>query len=235
MQIFADTANINEIQEFISWGVVDGCTTNPIICVKSGITDLEGHMAKILKMVDGPVSIEVTTNDQQEMLEQAMMFATWGENVVVKLPMNVAGLKTCKILTERGIKTNVTACMSSKQAILAAKAGATYVSLFWARIEDMGYDAAAIVKETRDILDIHKMKAQIIVGSFRSISHITSAMKTGAHVLTIPSDLLKQMPWNPRTESTINEFLTQWNEFHKDNDPLATKVLQSKNGELVRK
>ena len=235
MEIFADTANLNELQEFNSWGVIDGCTTNPIICVKSGITDFEGHMKKILAMIDGPVSIEVTTNDLDEMLMQAHMFATWGDNVVVKLPMNIPGLKATKVLSEEGIKTNVTACMSTKQAILAAKAGATYVSIFWARIEDMGYDASIVVKDTREILDKHRMQSKIIIGSFRSMSHIITAMKTGAHVLTIPSDLLKNMHWNPRTESTINEFLDQWNGFHKDNDPMAKKILVSQDGELVRK
>lgn len=221
MKFFADTANIVEIEEFQSWGVIDGCTTNPIICVKSGVTDVEGHMEKILSLKTGPVSIEVTTNDLDEMLDQARMFSSWGDDVVVKLPMNVNGLKACRVLTQEGIKTNVTACMSTKQAILAAKAGATYVSIFWARIEDMGYDAGTVVRETREILDTHGMSSQIIIGSFRSMSHIIGAMKTGAHVLTIPSDLLRQMHWNPRTESTITEFLDQWNAFHKGNDPLS--------------
>jgi len=190
-------------------------------------------MKKILDLGTGPVSIEVTSNDLDEMLSQARMFATWGKDVVVKLPMNINGLKACKILTQEDIKTNVTACMSTKQAILAAKAGATYVSIFWARIEDMGYDASTVVRETREILDTHNMGSKIIVGSFRSMSHIITAMKTGAHVLTIPSDLLKQMHWNPRTESTINEFLDQWNSFHKDNDPV--KRLSSEEGKLIRK
>jgi transaldolase len=221
MEIFADTTNIAEIKEFSTWGIINGCTTNPLICVRNGITDFEEHMKRILALKTGPVSIEVTTNDLDEMLRQAQLFVSWGDDVVVKLPMSVNGLKATKILTEQNIKTNVTACMSSKQAVLAAKAGATYVSIFWARIEDMGYDAGTVVKETREILDIHGMSSKIIVGSFRSMSHITAAMKTGAQVLTIPSDLLKQMPWNPRTESTINEFLQQWNEFHKEGDPLA--------------
>jgi transaldolase len=242
MKIFADTANIDEIKEFASWGVIDGCTTNPMICVKSGVKDLEGHMRQILALGTGHVSIEVTSNDLDEMLEQARWFATWDENVVVKLPMNVNGLKACKILTEEGVKTNVTACMSTKQAILAAKAGATYVSIFWARIEDMGYDAATTVRDTREIFDTHGMSSQIIIGSFRSISHVLTAMKTGAHVLTIPSDLLRQMPWNPRTESTINEFLDQWSKFHGGEDPVTNAMrsqaappkMRSKDGKLVR-
>ena len=250
MKIFADTANIDEIKEFHEWGVIDGVTTNPLIIVKSGVKDLETHMKKILALDTGHVSIEVTSNELDEMLAQARWFASWDKDAVIKLPMNVNGLKACKTLTAEGIKTNVTACMSTKQAILAAKAGATYVSIFWARIEDMGYDASTVVKETREILDTHDMDSQIIIGSFRSMSHIITAMKTGAHVLTIPTELLKQMPWNPRTESTINEFLTQWNAFHGGEDPLTNAVnlkatippqapssapkMRSKGGKLVR-
>ncbi len=228
MEIFADTADINDLKEFSSWGVIDGCTTNPIICVKSGVKDFEGHMRQILALVPGPVSVEVTTNDLDEMLAQARIFASWGKNVVVKLPMNVSGLKATHALSRDGIKTNVTACMSVKQAIIAAKAGATYASIFWARIEDMGYDAGTVVRETREILGTHGMACKIIVGSFRSVSHVTQAMRTGAHVLTIPSDLLRQLPWNPRTESTINEFLEQWRGFHKEDDPLHPDRLGKK-------
>jgi len=234
MEIFADTANLAELEEFSSWGVIDGCTTNPIICVKAGITDLRGHMNQILRLIPGPVSIEVTTNDLDKMLAQARLFASWGKNAVIKLPMNINGLKACNVLTQEGIKTNVTACMSTKQAILAAKAGATYVSIFWARIEDMGYDASTVVKDTREILDTHGMKSKIIIGSFRSMSHIITAMKTGAHVLTIPTDLLKQMHWNPRTEATINEFLTQWDTFHKGVDPIDAMLEEATTEPLAK-
>jgi transaldolase len=211
MKIFADTANIDELKEFKSWGVIDGCTTNPLICVKNGVTDFESHMKSILTIMEKkPVSIEVTTNDPKEMLEQTRTFATWGENVVVKLPMNIAGLKTTKIAADESIKVNVTACMDMNQAVLAAKAGATYVSLFWGRIEDMGYDAAKVSEDTRNVFDKHNMKSEIILGSLRSVGDVTRASKTGAHILTIPSDVLKKLQYNPRTESTINEFLTEW-------------------------
>lgn len=213
MKIFADTADLEELKEVLSLGVADGCTTNPTIMMKAGNKDYMAQMKDILRMVPGDVSLEVTTNDTDEMVKQAKELAKLGKNVVVKIPMNLNGLKAVNILKQEGIKTNVTACMSTKQAVLAAKAGATYVSLFWARIEDMGYDAEELVTETADIFRLHKMDAQIIIGSFRQGSHINRAMRTGAHVLTIPTKILLHMAWNPRTDSTIDEFLENWKQF----------------------
>lgn len=215
MEIFADTADLNELKELISLGVVDGCTTNPTILVKAGNKDYTTQIKQILELVKGPVSIEVITNDTEEMIKQAREFASWGKNVVVKIPMNINGLKAVAVLSKENIKTNVTACMSTKQAVIAAKAGATYVSLFWARISDMGYDAKRTVEDTVKIFEMHKFKTKIILGSFRQISHINDALMTGAHVLTIPTKLLVEMAWNPRTDSTINEFLEQWKDFQK--------------------
>ncbi|MBU0758266.1 MAG: fructose-6-phosphate aldolase [Nanoarchaeota archaeon] len=216
MKIFADTANLDELNELLSWGVIDGCTTNPAIVSKEKGIDFETRMKEIIGLVDGPVSIEVTSNDLDEMLKQSREFARWGKNVNVKIPMGITGLKAVNILKKEGISTNVTACMSMKQAVLAAKAGATFVSLFWARIEDMGYNAEQVVTETVDIFDLHDFEAEIILGSFRQVSHINRAMMTGAHVLTIPTKIMMSLPWNPRTESTINEFLESWDTFEKD-------------------
>lgn len=215
MEIFADTADLNELKELISLGVVDGCTTNPSILVKAGNKDYTTQLKQILKLVEGPVSIEVMTNDTEEMIKQAREFAKWGKNVVVKIPMNINGLKAVAVLSKEGIKTNVTACMSTKQAVIAAKAGATYVSLFWARISDMGHDAKKTVEDTVKIFETHNFKTKIILGSFRQISHINDALMTGAHVLTIPTKLIIEMAWHPRTDSTINEFLEQWKDFQK--------------------
>src|SRR3989344_2643636 len=215
MKIFADTANLKELKELDSMGVIDGCTTNPLIMIKEGNQDHEAQMKAILQLIKGPVSLEVTTNDLDKMIQQGRALAKLGSNVVVKLPMNITGLKAVKVLTAEGIKTNVTACMSTKQAILAAKAGATYVSLFWARIEDLGVSAQHIVKETADILRMHNMPTKIIIGSFRQISHINQALGTGAHVLTIPPQFLYEMSYHPRTESTIQEFLDKWEAFKK--------------------
>ncbi|MBS3112371.1 fructose-6-phosphate aldolase [Candidatus Woesearchaeota archaeon] len=215
MEIFADTADLGELNELISLGVVDGCTTNPIIMAKAGNKNANSQMQQILKLIDGPVSLEVTTNDLELMLSQARNYAKMGNNVVVKLPMNIEGLKAVAILSKENIKTNVTACMSTKQAVIAAKAGATYVSLFWARIADMGYDAKKIVTETAEIFRLHNFRSKIIIGSFRQVSQINDALLTGAHVLTIPTNLLNEMVWNPRTESTIQEFIDKWDNFQK--------------------
>jgi len=154
MEFFADTANMEELKEMISWGVVDGCTTNPKIILREKGCNFETRMKEILSTLNGkPVSIEVTTNDTQEMIEEARKYNTWRGNVVVKIPMTENGLKAVKILGAEGIKTNVTAIMNKNQAVMAAKAGATYVSIFWGRIEDMGYDAQQVVRETVEVLE----------------------------------------------------------------------------------
>jgi len=214
MEIFIDTAIVSEIREAQSWGVVDGCTTNPKLIAMANV-DFEKTMKEILQEVHGPVSIEVTTNNLDEMIKEAEHYNKWGSNVVIKIPMSIDGLKAVKMLTERGIKTNVTAVMSMKQAVLAAKAGATYVSLFWGRIEDMGYDAEQVIRETVEIYNTHQFKAKIILGSFRQNSQVMRALRTGAHVLTLTFPLIKEMAWNPRTESTINEFLQFWDDYKK--------------------
>lgn len=214
MEIFIDTAIVSEIREAQSWGVVDGCTTNPKLIALANV-DFEATMKEILQEVHGPVSIEVTTNDFEEMVKEAEHYNRWGSNVVIKIPMSIDGLKAVKVLTEKGIKTNVTAVMSMKQAVLAAKAGATYVSLFWGRIEDMGYDAEQITRDTMAIYNTHGIKSKIILGSFRQNSQVMRALRTGANVLTLTFPLIKEMAWNPRTDTTINEFLQFWGEYKK--------------------
>jgi len=225
MEIFIDTANIEEIKEAISWGVIDGCTTNPKIVSKENVP-FEARMKEILAIVDGPVSIEVTTNDTNEMVVEAETYNKWAPNVVIKIPMTIEGLKAVNILSRKGIKTNVTAAMSMKQAVLAAKSGATYVSLFWGRIEDMGYDAEKVVGDTVQVFEKYKFKCKIIIGSLRQVSHISRAIRTGVHVLTIPPAVLKQIPTNPRTESTIVEFLLFWEEYKKRQNKYLFKKIK---------
>ena len=214
MEIFADTASLDELKELLSWGIISGCTTNPKICAKEGV-EFKTRMKDILHLVNGPVSIEVTTNDYDLMLKEAKEYSSWGKNAVVKVPMNANGLKAVKILKEMGIKTNVTACMSTKQAILPALAGADYVSIFWARIEDMGYNAQAVAEETVKVFKDSNVKSKIILGSFRQVSHINRAMLTGTHILTIPPQIIKEMVTNPKTTETIQEFLDNWESFKK--------------------
>ncbi|MBS1266139.1 MAG: putative transaldolase [Candidatus Woesearchaeota archaeon] len=214
MQIFIDTANLREIIKANQRGIVDGCTTNPMLVAKENVPFKE-RMREILKVVQGDVSIEVTTNDPEEMVKEATKYANWGENVAIKIPMGMAGLKATKTLTDKGIKTNVTACMTMHQAVLAAKSGATYVSLFWGRIEDLGFDAQRVMEDTVKAFEKHKFDSKIIVGSIRQMSHINRAIQSGAHILTIPPALLDKMAFHPRTESTIKEFLDTWEEYQR--------------------
>jgi transaldolase len=215
MQFFADTANIDELKELISLGIIEGCTTNPTICLKEIGCDFKTQMKKIIDLVDGDVSIEVTSNQYEDMVKQARVFSSWGKNVVIKIPMIREGLKAVSTLSKEGIHTNVTACMATQQAILAAKAGAKYASFFWARIEDMGYSAKDTVSSTAELFRYHDIPTKIIVGSLRQISQINDALQTGADVLTITPQLLYAMIYHPRTESTIAEFLENWKKFNE--------------------
>jgi len=217
MQIFIDSANLDEIKEAISWGIVDGCTTNPKI-VATENANFEKRMKDILRLVNGPVSIEVTTNDTEEMLKEAEEFSKWGDNVVVKFPMSINGLKATKIMSEKGIRINVTACMSLNQSVMAAKAGATYVSVFWARIGDMGYDPFTVVSDSSKLFKESGFKARIIVGSIRHLMHINQAMIAGADIVTIPYPFLRTMTMNPQTDKTIDEFLKFWDEYNKSKE-----------------
>lgn len=213
MKIFIDTANLEKIKEISSWGIVEGCTTNPKIISKEEDANFEERIKKILEIVDGPVSVEVTTNDPEKMIEEAEKYNKWGENVVVKIPMGPSGLKAVKILSEKGIKTNVTACMSMSQAVLAAKAGATYASLFMGRICDMGYDAKEVIRETVEVFEEFDYDTKIIIGSIRRVRDINNAALAGAHIVTIPPKFFPKMASNPKTEETIQEFLEFWDEF----------------------
>lgn len=175
--------------------------------------DFESNTKEILKLVNGPVSIEVTTNDLNEMLNEGRKYASWGNNAVVKVPMGTAGLKAVKIFREEGIKTNVTACMSVGQAILAAKSGADYASLFYSRIGDMGYNPTRVVEDTVRMFQVSNVKTKIIVGSIRHLMQVIEAGLAGAHVLTIPPQFLHLMAKNPKTDESINEFLEAWKGF----------------------
>lgn len=214
MEIFIDTANLDAIVWANQRGIVDGCTTNPMLIAKEN-TDFKTRMMQIIKVVHGPVSIEVTTNDPDKMVTEGEEYAKWGDNVAIKIPMGMDGLKAVKVLSKKGIMTNVTACMTMQQAVLAAKSGATYVSLFWGRIEDMGFDAQRVTEDTVKAFERHKFNAKIIVASIRQMSHVNRAIQTGAHVLTIPPPLLEKMAYHPRTESTIQEFLDSWEEYKR--------------------
>jgi len=209
MKIFADTSKVDEIREFASWGAVDGVTTNPKIIASDG-NELEPTIKEICRMQPGPVSVEVTTNDYGEMVEEGQRYSTWAKNIVIKAPIIPNGLKAIKTLSAKGIKTNATCGMSYNQALLAAKAGATYVSLFYGRIGDLGFDPYVVIKDTADTFRMWGCKSEIISGSIRSLLDVNRSVQAGAHIVTVPPKFLRQMVENPQTARTVDEFLEAW-------------------------
>jgi transaldolase len=211
MQIFVDSADLAEIEHWLRQGVVDGVTTNPSIMLKDGVRDVEARARQLCQLVnDRPVSIEVTTNDPKEMLEQARICAQWARNVVIKIPVITENGQSClevvKTLTREDIAVNCTALLSFNQAILAAKAGATYVSLFAGRIADEGGDAGLVVSNVREWLDKWTYHSRIIVGSIRSAIDVQNAALAGAHVVTVPPQFLAKMIDHRYTRETVRQF-----------------------------
>jgi transaldolase len=207
-KLFIDTGNLDQIEEIQKLGILDGCTTNPKILSKEEDLEFESHMKDILELVDGPVSIEVTSNDFDQMVSQARRFDNWGENVVVKLPMNKEGLKATSIVSNEGIDVNLTACMSPDQVLLAAKAGATYASIFMGRVGDMGYDAEVVIENASNLIEGYE--TEIIIGSVRKAYDIQRAFLSGAQIVTVPPQYFEKLINNPRTDSSIDEFLEFW-------------------------
>jgi len=217
MEIFLDTANIDEISEILEWGVFTGVTTNQKIFLKEKGCNFEEQSKKILKMVEPhPVSLE-GPNNLDELIQTAKEYSTWGKNVVIKVPMlaDGSGLKAVKILEGQGIKCNVTAMMSINQAFLAISAGASYASLFFNRIRDSGSDPIHVVRESRAIIDNGGFKTKLIVGSIRKPEDVIEIISGNPHIITIPYKILKQMPFHERTVSTLEEFDRAWEEFKK--------------------
>jgi transaldolase len=211
MQIFLDTANVKEIRRWLDEGLVDGVTTNPTVMLNDGVYDLERGAKEIAELVfPRPVSVEVTTNDHDEMLPQARSFAAWAENIVVKIPVinefGVPSLRVVRILKNEGIHINVTACLSYGQAIMAAKAGPTYVSIFAGRVSDEGNDAPRIVRATADWLSRWGYDAKIIVGSIRRVYDIQEASEAGAHIITVPPQFLPKLLDHKYSRDTVRGF-----------------------------
>jgi transaldolase len=210
--LFLDSSDAAEAREIFSWGIVSGITTNPLILSReAGGQDLEPRIREVIKASRGSVSVELVHETETEMLAEAATYHSWDpERVCIKVPFSETGLKVLHQLAKRGVSTNMTCMMNFNQAYLAALAGATYVSLFSGRIRDMGYDARPIVRETRAILDRESLASQIIIGSIRHLMDVNEALQDGAHIVTVPPPILRKMLWNPRTESTIEEFNTAW-------------------------
>lgn len=211
MQIFVDSANEREILHWLRQGVVDGVTTNPSIMFKDGMHDVEAGARRLCSLLDErPLSVEVTSNDHQEMLSQARTFATWGRNIVVKIPIvNEFGESSLGVINElsnEGVRINATAILSFNQAILATKAGATYVSIFAGRIADEGNDPAEAIRNVRRWLDEWDYTAKIIVGSVRSVMDIQNAALAGAHIITVPPQFFAKMVDHKYTRDTVRQF-----------------------------
>ena len=214
MKIFLDTANIDEIILANDMGVICGVTTNPSLIAKEG-RDFKQVIKEITSIVDGPISAEVISLKSNEMVEEAMELVKIHPNVVIKIPMTIEGLKAVKILSGKNIKTNVTLIFSTSQALLAAKAGASYVSPFIGRIDDIGSNGIEIIKEIADVFKVHNIDTEIIAASIRSPLHSVEAALAGAHIATIPYNVLIQMTKNPLTDIGIEKFLKDWNESKK--------------------
>ncbi len=209
MKFFIDTADINEIKLAMEMGLIDGVTTNPTLVSKTGRPFLE--VAKeIVETVPGPVSLEVVSLDTQGMVDEARQLAKFGDNVVIKIPMTTEGLKAVKILSAEGIKTNVTLVFSPLQALLAAKAGATYVSPFVGRLDDIGHDGMELISQVVQIYENYGFETEIIVASVRHPQHVLQAALIGAHIATIPFKVIKQLAKHPLTDIGIERFLEDW-------------------------
>lgn len=215
MKIFLDTANIDAIEKYNELGIVDGITTNPTLLSKEKGNPIE-IMKKIVKVVNGPVSLEVIATSFDEIMEQSLKLAKYGENVVVKIPMSIDGLKAVNALSKKNIKTNVTLIFSATQALLAAKSGATYVSPFIGRLDDIGSEGLNLVSEIVQIFASYDISTQTLVASIRHPLHVIETAKMGADVVTLPPDILDKMMRHPLTDKGLDLFLTDWKKLEKD-------------------
>ena len=209
MKFFIDTANTADIREANDLGVICGVTTNPSLIAKEGRV-FEEVVKEITEIVDGPISAEVISLEADKMVEEAIPLSKIHKNIVIKLPMCAEGLKACKKLTEMGIKTNVTLIFSAAQALLAANAGATYVSPFLGRLDDVGSRGMDLIEEIADIFSIQGIKTEIIAASIRNPIHVTEAARAGCDIATIPMSVIKQMIKHPLTDIGIERFLKDW-------------------------
>ena len=222
-KIFLDTASLSEIKEFVSWGIADGVTTNQKIFLAEGGVDFRQRVLDICNLVDGPVSVETTKSSVEDLVKEAKEYASWHKNVVVKVAMygDGKGLEVVSKLTKSGIKTNMTVMMTYNQLVLAAKAGATYVSLFFNRAKEAGENPVQIIKDYVATAKEYDLKGRLIVGSIRTPDDVAQSIAAGAHIMTIPSKILKQMPFSKRSEETIAEFDKAWQDFLAMKKPSA--------------
>lgn len=209
MRFFIDTANVNEIREVNEWGVLAGVTTNPSLVAKEG-RDFEETLKEIIDIIDGPISAEVISLEADGMIEEGEKLSSLSKNIVIKVPMTVEGLKAVKYFTKKKIKTNVTLVFSATQALLAARAGATYVSPFLGRLDDISHDGLQLISDISDIFAVHDIDTEIIAASVRHPIHVVECAKLGADIATIPYATFKQMVKHPLTDHGIERFLADW-------------------------
>ncbi len=209
MKFFIDTANIDEIREANSWGVIDGVTTNPSLIAKEG-RDFVEVIKEITSIVDGPISAEVVSEDSEGMIKEARPLSKLHKNIVIKIPMTVEGMKAVKVLSAEGIKTNVTLVFSPVQALIAAKAGATYVSPFVGRLDDISHYGMDLVQNILEIFDNYGYSTEIIAASIRHPIHVLESALAGCHIATIPFSILKKLFNHPLTDKGIEKFLSDW-------------------------
>lgn len=211
MRLFIDTANVNEIKEANDMGVICGVTTNPSLIAKEG-RDFKEVIKEIVSIVDGPISGEVISSDAEGMIREGREIAKIHKNMVVKIPITEEGLKAVNALSKEGIKTNVTLIFSAGQALLAARAGAAYVSPFLGRLDDISTNSMELIETIVDIFNIHDIDTQIIAASIRNPLHVVAAARAGAHIATVPYKVIKQMLKHPLTDNGIEKFMKDWNE-----------------------
>jgi transaldolase len=209
MQLFIDTANLDEIREAASWGIIDGCTTNPSLIAREG-RDFAETIHEICEIVQGPVSAEVVAQDAPGMLREAHLLRQIHEHVVIKVPLTPDGIKACKALSSEGTPVNVTLCFSVNQALLAAKAGATYISPFIGRIDDTGHDGVALIADIVGVYDNYFFETKVLAASIRHTQHVLEVARMGAHVSTMPFKVLKAMFGHPLTDLGNAGFMADW-------------------------
>jgi transaldolase len=219
MKIFVDTADLNEIRELASWGILDGVTTNPTLVAKTGLS-FNQIINEIFKLVDGPISLEVVSEKADDMVKEAKQLVKkvnpkYQKNVAIKIPMTPEGLKAVKILSKEKIKTNVTLIFSANQALLAAKAGATYVSPFIGRLDDIGQEGMQIIEEIMEIFYNYDIETEVIVASIRHPIHVIDAARIGADIATVPPQVIRKMAKHSLTDKGIKAFLDDWKKVKK--------------------
>lgn len=210
MKFFVDTADLNEIREAHSMGVLDGVTTNPSLCAKVGVKDFPGHIAKICEIVSGDVSAEVVSTDYQGMLDEGRMLAGIATNVVVKVPLTLDGIKAIRTFSDEGIRTNCTLCFSATQALVAAKAGASYISPFIGRLDDVSTDGMDLIADIVEIYGNYGYQTEVLAASIRHPMHVLEAARIGADVATMPLSVIKALLKHPLTDLGLEKFLEDW-------------------------